>query len=393
MLSPYFLPAEHGGGSVRATYNLCQHMRSHINFVVAARDHDLNGMSSFDEAARAQARHATGLDIRYLPSGLPGAFAMRQLLREPFDLIYLNSLMAPDMALLPLYLLRKRGSPPILVAPRGELLPGALAQRPLAKRAYLALLKAMGLPKGAHFHATSADEAASIQATLGAHAAVHIAADLPPLTATASVAQIPSARAPGPLRVLFLSRIDPIKNLGFALDVLAQVNAEVEFSIAGPIGHAGVWADCQQRMHRLPRQVRARYLGAVPHAQVCELLSSYDLLFLPTLGENHGYVVLEALSAGCAVLLSDRTPWRDLVALGVGADLPLNDAQAFVGILMAQAAMTDTERLAQRARCQAHAHRHLRADAAAAATRTMFEAAAQPKARIPTTSAGQSGGR
>lgn len=377
MLSPYFLPAEHGGGSVRATYNLCQHMRSHMTFVVAARDHDLNGLSPFDEASRAQARHATGLDIRYLPSGLPGVFAMRQLLREPFDLIYLNSLMAPDMALLALSMLRKRVGPPILVAPRGELLPGALAQRPLAKRVYLALLKAMGLLKGAHFHATSADEATSIRAALGSHAAVHIAADLPPITANAPVAQVPSARAPGPLRVLFLSRIDPIKNLGFALDVLAQVNTEVDFSIAGPIGHVGVWADCQQQLHRLPRQVRARYLGAVPHAQVYELLSCHDLLFLPTLGENHGYVVLEALSAGCAVLLSDRTPWRDLVALGVGADLPLNDKKAFVDMLMAQAAMSDTERRAQRARCLAHAHRHLgAADAAAAATRAMFEASA-----------------
>lgn len=389
MLSPYFLPAEQGGGSVRAVHYLSQQLRSHVDFVIAARDRDLHGNSRYGDADKDAARRATGLDLRYIESGIAGALAVRRLLCEGFDLVYLHSLMAPDLGLMPLLWLAGRRRPPVLIAPRGELMAGALAHRPYAKRAYLALLRATGLLAGARFHATTAEEAAAIQATLGPQT-IHIAPDLPPPTAAAPAAAPPGA--PGPLRVLFLSRIDPVKNLGFALDVLARSNVEVHFDIVGPVGNEAVWADCQRRMQRLPPQVKARYLGAVPHAEVAGLFASHDLLLLPTQGENHGYVVLEALSAGCPVLISDRTPWRGLQALGVGADLPLDDVDPFIQTLAAQAALTEADRLAQRDRCRAYARRHLQADTTVAAMLAMLQAAAQPKARMASTRAGQSGG-
>ena len=52
-------------------------------------------------------------------------------------------------------------------------------------------------------------------------------------------------------------------------------------------------------------------------------------MFLPTLGENFGHVVPEALAAGCPVLLSDRTPWHDLEQHGAGWTLPLQSPEAF----------------------------------------------------------------
>ena len=66
------------------------------------------------------------------------------------------------------------------------------------------------------------------------------------------------------------------------------------------------------------------------------LYATHDLLILPTQGENHGYVIQEALLSGCPVLISDRTPWRGLAALGVGADLPLEQPERFVAWLDAQ---------------------------------------------------------
>jgi glycosyltransferase involved in cell wall biosynthesis len=38
----------------------------------------------------------------------------------------------------------------------------------------------------------------------------------------------------------------------------------------------------------------------------------YDFFVLPTIGENFGYVFLEALAAGCPLITSDRTPWTTL---------------------------------------------------------------------------------
>jgi glycosyltransferase involved in cell wall biosynthesis len=46
-------------------------------------------------------------------------------------------------------------------------------------------------------------------------------------------------------------------------------------------------------------------------------------MVLPTYNENFGYVILEALLAGCPVILSDQPPWRDLEARQVGWTIPL----------------------------------------------------------------------
>ncbi len=53
------------------------------------------------------------------------------------------------------------------------------------------------------------------------------------------------------------------------------------------------------------------------------MLAGYHLLVLPTRGENFGHVILEALLAGCPVLVSDQTPWRGLASRRAGWDLPL----------------------------------------------------------------------
>ena len=49
----------------------------------------------------------------------------------------------------------------------------------------------------------------------------------------------------------------------------------------------------------------------------------------PTFGENFCHVIREALSAGCPVLISDQTPWRNLQECGAGWDLPLEAPDQF----------------------------------------------------------------
>ena len=62
-------------------------------------------------------------------------------------------------------------------------------------------------------------------------------------------------------------------------------------------------------------------------------MREHDLFFLPTLGENFGHVILEAFCAGCPVLISDQTPWRDLQGKGIGWDLPLDRPDLFQDVL------------------------------------------------------------
>jgi glycosyltransferase involved in cell wall biosynthesis len=122
---------------------------------------------------------------------------------------------------------------------------------------------------------------------------------------------------------VFISRISPKKNLLFALRMLQSVLGDISFDIYGPIEDARYWNRCEKAIGTLPPNVRVKYMGMVEHEKVGEVFAEHDLFLFPTLGENYGHVICEALSAGCPVLISDQTPWRHLQEEGAGWDIPL----------------------------------------------------------------------
>ena len=66
------------------------------------------------------------------------------------------------------------------------------------------------------------------------------------------------------------------------------------------------------------------------HEYVGKVMGEYDLFFFPTLGENYGHVIVEALSQGTPILIADTTPWRSLRNHNVGFDLPLSREDLFI---------------------------------------------------------------
>lgn len=61
------------------------------------------------------------------------------------------------------------------------------------------------------------------------------------------------------------------------------------------------------------------------------------------MGENYGHVIVEALVAGCPVLISDQTPWRNLEEKDVGWDLPLGHPEKFQDVLQKCINMNEQE--------------------------------------------------
>jgi glycosyltransferase involved in cell wall biosynthesis len=171
-----------------------------------------------------------------------------------------------------------------------------------------------------------------------------------------------------PLRLCFLSRISPKKNLDFALRVLAAVTVPVEFTIFGPVDDAAYWAACQPLIAQLPTNVRATYGGEVHPEDVRRTLTAQDLFFLPTRGENFGHVIYEALSSGVPVLISDQTPWNDLDSRGVGWNISLDSVAEFARTIETAARVLPVEREAYARRAVAYALQ--RTDRPAAIERT-----------------------
>lgn len=335
-LVDYYLPGYKAGGPLRTIANMVDRLSDELEFLIITRNTDLGDDAPYPDIEPGAWYSRGKADVLYLSKKQRSLSSIRTLINAiDYDALYLNSLFSPPFTVVPLLLRRLRMVPrkPVVIAPRGELAPGALGIRSRKKRVYLTLAKLFGLYKGVTWQASGEHEAEQIKNCFGKAAKVVVAPDLPPLVSNVGVEIQRKPKIRGKLQIIFLSRISPMKNLLSALTALRSVEGDVVLDIYGPLEDKDYWEKCQAEIIRLPVNVKVRYQGAVPPDQVDHIMRDHDLFFLPSLGENFGHVILEAMIAGCPVLISDRTPWRNLEAQGVGWDLPLDSMERFSSII------------------------------------------------------------
>lgn len=345
-----YLPGYKGGGPIRSVANVIDHLGDDYAFRILTRDRDLGDTAPYPDIAPMSWRRLGQAEVMYVSPAHLSFRWLRQILQETHhDLLYLQSFFDPNFTIKPL-LLRRLGQGrrvPVIVAPRGEFSEQAMQSKRAKKLAYLGLAKMLGLYGNVIWQASSPQEAADIRRCFGARARVVVAPDL--RSAAPSTDCSRRAKPAGSLHIVHLSRISPMKNLLGALRALYGVQGDVSLDIYGPLEDTAYWAQCQTMISQMPANIKVTYRRAVPHDQVIQVLSQYDLFFLPTQGENFGHVILEALVAGTPVLLSDQTPWRHLESLGVGWDLPLDQPERFTAVLQQCVHATPEE---HRALCQ-----------------------------------------
>ncbi|NIS73812.1 MAG: glycosyltransferase, partial [Deltaproteobacteria bacterium] len=194
-------------------------------------------------------------------------------------------------------------------------------------------VRLLGIYRGIIFQASTVHEERDIRRMLGDDVAIFNAPDLVSSKSIAMKREEGKEKIPGYLKIIFLSRISRKKNLDGSLHMLKGVQGNLEFNIYGPVDDEEYWQQCRKIIDDIPENIRVRYHGDIQHGEVIETMSRHDLFFLPTHGENFGHVILEALVAGCPVLISDQTPWRDLAKKGVGWDLPLENLEEFTKVI------------------------------------------------------------
>jgi glycosyltransferase involved in cell wall biosynthesis len=156
---------------------------------------------------------------------------------------------------------------------------------------------------------------------------VHLVPNLPRKLSN-TVARV-RAKAPGELRLVSVGRIAVEKNMLFAIERLNGIEGNVTFDLYGPIYDEAYWRLCQQAIEGLGANVRVAHKGVMDTENVTEEFARAHALFMPSLGENFGHSMIEALSTGLPLVISDRTPWRDLERQHAGWDLPLERPAAF----------------------------------------------------------------
>jgi glycosyltransferase involved in cell wall biosynthesis len=241
---------------------------------------------------------------------------LRHLRSRHFDVLYVNSLWNPVFTVIPVAAARWQliQADKVILAPRGELSPGALAIKARKKALFLKVWAPLLRRAGALWHASTGREESEIRA-LFPWADVVVNVDQVSLP---DEPLLPTAHE-GPARLVFIGRISPKKNLDMTLSALGHLSEPVEFDIYGPTEDAHYWSNCQSLIALLPSNVHVQYKGELTPADVRRTFSGYDAFVFPTRGENFGHVIAESLSASCPVVCSDETPWSDVLDAGGGA--------------------------------------------------------------------------
>lgn len=323
----WYLPGFKAGGPIRSLANLVDHLRDRIDFHIVTRATDYTEDTPY--LGIAPDRWTTlpgGEKVWYASEEGTSLAAWKRIMKEAqWDTIYVNGLYSWWYNILPLWLSRGMGLRRV-VAVRGMLAAGAMQHGALKKLLFLSLARMLDLYKGVLFHATNVEEEREIQTHLLHRAEVMVVSNL---SKHVRCKRVNIDKVVGSVRLVCVARIAVEKNTLFAIEALRGVTGNVIFDLFGPIYDKAYWRSCETAIEQLPDNVKVRHQGAVEPAAVSTLLGGYHALFMPSAGENFGHAILESLSVGRPILISDRTPWRGLEQHHAGWDLPLDRPELF----------------------------------------------------------------
>jgi glycosyltransferase involved in cell wall biosynthesis len=348
-----YLPGYKAGGMPRSLLNAVSNLKEEIEFRIVTNDRDFGDKKPYDGVILHQWVSVEGAFVYYLSPGSGSLKNIRNLIIDTkHDALYLNSCF--DTFTIKVLLIRKfckMPFKPVIVAPRGVFASASLKLKFLKKITFIYLAKLIGLYKNVTWHASSSFEESDILKTMNIDKhLIHIALDLPTvISENVNPAIIFNTKsADGSLRLIFLSRISRVKNLDFALNILCNVKAKVFFDIYGPLEDFKYWNECQKIIRTLPSNIEVKYSGIVDPNQVVQIFCDYDMFLFPTGGENFGHVIAESLIAGTPVLISDKTPWKNLINKNMGWDVSLDKVNSFSEIIDNYSLLSLKERVEKR---------------------------------------------
>lgn len=336
----WYLPGFRAGGPIRSCANLIAHLSSEFEFFVVTTDTDYMSNSPYESVKKNEwNKLVDGSNTYYISKENLNAETIKRLIMEvEADFYYLNGMYSYLFTIVPLKNIVRRKK--IILAVRGMLAPSAIAIKSFKKNIYFTYAKMIGLFDDVIFQASSVEEKRQIEKIFFKQQ-IRVVPNLPRKKASANN-QMKNKQS-GNVHLLNIARIAPEKNLLFALEALKKVKSIVVFDFYGPIYDNNYWEECKKVIANLPSNVQATYNGVAEGEQIFKLMENYHFLFMPSSGENFGHIILEAMSAGLPVIISDKTPWRNLKSKKSGWDISLSNPSHFSEVIEECSAMTQNE--------------------------------------------------
>ena len=227
---------------------------------------------------------------------------------------------------------------PLVLQPCGMLQAWAFAQQAAKKQLAWWLYQRRRLRRAAAVIVTADAERAESAARIGA------AAPPMPLIPHGVDAPLPTPGLERQRQALYLGRLHPKKQVDVLLDAWAQIRPTGwRLAIAGS-GDPDYEQALRAQAARLGIAEQVRFLGAVHGDAKSALLAGSQLFLQPSLHENFGLAVAEAMMHGLPALTTQEMPWQQLATQRCGWSVPADAAS--VRAAMAEGLALPAETLA-----------------------------------------------
>lgn len=316
---PSYAPAWRYGGPIRSVHGLCRALCG-AGHEVHVYTTDADGPGNLDVPLATPVR-MDGVHVWYFPTRLLRRLywspRMGDMLRKHaggFDIIHLHSIyLWPTLAGARA---ARRARVPYVLSPRGMLMPSLIrAKSRWLKSAWIRIFERSNLAHAAATHFTShaeAAEAAKLDLDLRRVLVVPNGADDEDIaTSDPRSEPVDFTRLAQPF-LLFIGRLSREKGLDRLVRCLVHAPA-CRLVIAGDGQDKGLRAGLESIALDAGVAARITFLGAVHGRDKARLLERAAALVLPSYAESFGNVVLEAMAAGRAVVVTPEVGAAEVV--------------------------------------------------------------------------------
>jgi len=212
----WFLPAYKAGGPIISVKNIINQFSEKFSFYIVTSDRDMGDINSYENIDLNEWINVKNTyQIIYLSPTKQNTKTYKEIINyvKP-NKIYVNSLFSYRFSILPIFALKKLElNIQVILAPRGMLGKGAIANKSFKKLTFIYLTKYLSVFKDFIWHASTNEEKREINKYYGDKVDVKIAQNIPSLNEKTFPKK--SKINNDKLSLLFVSRISVKKNLYF----------------------------------------------------------------------------------------------------------------------------------------------------------------------------------
>ena len=248
----YFLPAFKAGGPIQSIANLIRNLQEDFDIYVMTSNLEFG----CDDLLTVPPNEWVDFEqnkakVMYLSPENQSFFFIKKMLQQVQpDKIFVNGVYSLPFTWIPALLYPAK----TIIHVRGMMHPGALNQKSLKKRLFLAGVKSLGIHLKVTFCVSDEKEAQFTKAVFGEKVKVQIAQNFP-----ASFEALPALQKEvGEIKLVSIALISPMKNHALVLEALQQVKSKVVWDIYGPIKDQKYWEQCKKiilSLQLIPKKV------------------------------------------------------------------------------------------------------------------------------------------